>query len=79
MDKIRVNISFLSTMKQYNKGTGETTIYVSPHATVRDVLEMFDLPEKLEKIVLVNGRKADINSIAGDGDKLTVFSPVEGG
>ena len=48
-------------------------------ATVQDVLDRFEVPRDKPKILLVNGRHADLPQVLRDGDTLSVFPPVAGG
>lgn len=48
-------------------------------ATVAQVLEMLNLPEKEATKLLVNGRNADREKILNEGDVLHVFPPIAGG
>jgi molybdopterin converting factor small subunit len=48
-------------------------------ATVRQVLEAFRVPPEKPKILLVNGRHADLEQPLQEGDLLSVFPPVAGG
>lgn len=46
---------------------------------VQDVLNHFGVPKDKPKILLVNGRHADLLQVLKDGDTLSVFPPVAGG
>jgi molybdopterin converting factor small subunit len=52
---------------------------VTEGATVAQVLEMLNLPEKEATILLINGRKADRDKTLNEGDVLHVFPPMAGG
>jgi len=47
--------------------------------TVQDVLDRFAVPRDKPKILLVNGRHAELSHVLTDGDTLSVFPPVAGG
>jgi molybdopterin converting factor small subunit len=48
-------------------------------ATVEQVLDRFGVPRDKPKILLVNGRHADLRHVLREGDTLSVFPPVAGG
>ena len=48
-------------------------------ATVGDVLQRYDIPTDKPKILLVNGRHAEVDQELGNEDVLSVFPPVAGG
>ncbi len=50
-----------------------------PGTTVGGVLTRFGIPADKPKILLVNGRHADLDRALADGDELAVFPPVAGG
>ena len=52
---------------------------ISDGETVQDVLDRFAVPRDKPKILLVNGRHAELSQILRDGDTLSVFPPVAGG
>ena len=43
------------------------------------VLEILGMPPEVEKVMLVNGRPAQLDSILNEGDKVVLFPPVAGG
>jgi sulfur carrier protein ThiS len=48
-------------------------------ATVKTVLEHLELNDQVQKIILVNGRPAQGDTILDEGDLVVVFPVVEGG
>jgi molybdopterin converting factor small subunit len=48
-------------------------------ANVARALTMLNMPEKQDKIFLVNGRSADGETVLHEGDVLLVFPPINGG
>jgi len=48
-------------------------------ATVLDVLRRLEVPPEQGKLILINGRHAELNSRLAPGDLLAVFPPVGGG
>jgi molybdopterin converting factor small subunit len=52
---------------------------IPEEATVAQVLEMLNLPEKEVKVLLINGRHGDMERILKEGDVFHVFPPIMGG
>jgi sulfur carrier protein len=48
-------------------------------ASVQDVLKELKIPEAMPKILLVNGRHAEIDKVLAEGDTLSIFPPIAGG
>jgi len=54
--------------------------YDLPHGTsVAALLHHLELNDPIQKIILVNGRPAQGDTILGEGDLVVVFPVVEGG
>jgi len=43
------------------------------------VLEILGMPPAVEKVMLINGRPANLDTILNEGDKVVLFPPVAGG
>ncbi|GAB4263086.1 MAG: hypothetical protein Kow0092_13770 [Deferrisomatales bacterium] len=54
-------------------------VEVAPGTTVRDLLTQLGVPPDKPKILLVNGRHANLDRELRDGDELSAFPPVAGG
>lgn len=48
-------------------------------ASVKDVLKELKIPEAMPKILLVNGRHAEVDRVLAEGDTLSIFPPIAGG
>ncbi len=66
--------------------------YLPPHAsgdaasldvplgtTVRDVVELLEIPDDLSCLTVVNGRDAPPEQLLAPGDVLSMFPPLAGG
>jgi len=78
-----IEVKLLSYLRKYlpNSGhhLGGHKWDISEGSTVRQVLEMFNIPEGRTKIVLINGRHADIERTLNEDDVLLVIPPMPGG
>jgi molybdopterin converting factor small subunit len=52
---------------------------VKDTADVRDLVKMFNIPEKEVKLVFINGVKKDLDTRLGQNDRVGLFPPVGGG
>jgi sulfur carrier protein ThiS len=57
----------------------EVNLELPPRATVALALKALSIPESAPKVIVVNGRVADPALELSEGDRLTVFPPLEGG
>jgi len=44
-----------------------------------DVVKELGLPEKQVRLIAVNGRQSDINTVLSEDDTVFIFPPVAGG
>lgn len=47
--------------------------------TVQDILVREELPQQIASVVMVNGRRVEMDYLLKDGDEMAVFPPVAGG
>ena len=77
---MRVNVRLYSVLRRYAPGGGEAfDLELEPGADLALALARLGLPDKVERVVLLNGRRADPATPLSDGDVVTVFPPVAGG
>jgi molybdopterin converting factor small subunit len=75
-----VQLRFFAGLRDYlPTGSNPHEAEVPEGGTVRDVLNSLGVPEDKPRILLVNGRHAEIGQVLNDGDVLSVFPPVAGG
>lgn len=58
---------------------GGGDVEAAESSTVARVLEELGVSLEAAKIILVNGRHADLETVLEEGDRLSVFPPVGGG
>jgi len=77
---MKVQISMYATLKQYAPGgQGNFELGLASEATVKTLIERLKIPQTVEKVILKNGRLAGDGTRLADGDKITIFPPIEGG
>jgi molybdopterin converting factor small subunit len=75
-----VQLKFFAGLRNYlPEGQSPYPTDVEEGATVGEVLRRFGVPEDKPRILLVNGRHADVGHVLRDGDLVSVFPPVAGG
>ncbi|MCU0560301.1 MAG: MoaD/ThiS family protein [Desulfobacterales bacterium] len=57
---------------------GSTTKTVAQEATVRDLLKEAKIAEKDVKLIFVNGKRAEIDTVLRAGDQVGLAPPVGG-
>lgn len=77
---MRVTVQLYSTLRKYGPSQeGAFPVDLAEGERVAWLLEMLGMPADVEKVILVNGRPADRDSVLGEGDQVVVFPPVAGG
>lgn len=60
-------------------GPEEQEMTCSDGASVADVIQMLNLPDKIPLLRIVNGEHVDQHHRLKDGDTLALFPPIAGG
>ncbi len=75
-----VELRFFAGLRNYlPEGKTPCTAELPDGSTVADILKTFGVPLEKPRILLVNGRHADMERVLHNGDVLSVFPPVAGG
>lgn len=61
------------------KHMGKDEVVLEPQSTLRDLLNVLGLAPGPRVVVLVDGRRLELDEILPDGCKVTVFPHVSGG
>jgi molybdopterin synthase sulfur carrier subunit len=79
---MEIEVRLFATLQEYiPKGEMKHTfkLTVEEGAKIEDVLTRLKIPEKMPKILLVNGKYAPMDSVLLTGDALSIFPPLGGG
>ena len=77
---MKVQISMYATLRRYAPGgQGNFELNFAAGATVKTLIERLQIPQSVEKVILINGRLADDNTRLAEADKIIIFPPIEGG
>lgn len=52
---------------------------VAPGATVLELVRQLNIPLKEAKLVFINNRRVELDTVIQDGDRVGIFPPVGGG
>lgn len=75
----RISIRFFSSLRQYGQGEKEICLPWYDGMKVGDALGAFDIPDGVERVILVNSRHSKAETKLFAGDTIIVFPPVAGG
>jgi molybdopterin converting factor small subunit len=77
---MEVQVKLYSEMRQYAPGK-ETDFELAlvPGATVGHVFARLKIPSTIQRVVLLNGKRANESTILEERSTLVLFSPISGG
>jgi len=52
---------------------------ITPPARIRDVVEQLGIPVQEAKLIFVDGRRGDLDTVLNGGERVGIFPPVGGG
>jgi sulfur carrier protein ThiS len=78
---MKITIKLYSLLKSYlgENANGSAEREVPDGCSINDILVMLDIPEKIPKIMLINGEQMQATDRLAEGDVLSVFPPIAGG
>ena len=78
--KVKVQLyAILSKYLPKNANNKMAIMEVAEGTSVQWVLSELTIPENMPKILLVNGRNAELDRVLTEGDTVSVFPPIAGG
>jgi len=78
--KVKVQLYALLVKYLPTNAKNKTAILeVAEGTSVQGVLSELKIPENMPKILLVNGRNAELDRLLAEGDTLSIFPPIAGG
>lgn len=77
---MEIEVEFFAFLKAYSqKGERRITLSVEEGATLEDLWAKLNIPEKVERICLVNGTYYPEGKALQQGDVVSILPMVEGG
>jgi molybdopterin converting factor small subunit len=78
--KVKVQLYALLAKYLPSNAKDKTAIMELPEgASVKEILQELKIPEAMPKILLVNGRHAELDKQLAEGDAVSIFPPIAGG
>jgi len=76
---MEVRVKLMSLFEEYQKGNPDGRVMLEEGATVLDLVQQLGIPEKLVRILTVNGKQGNLQTELSEGDTIFLFPPAFGG
>jgi molybdopterin converting factor small subunit len=79
---MKVEVRLFALLERYlppHASGDAASLDVPPGTTVRDVIELLEIPNDLSCLTVINGRDAPPEQRLAPGDVLSMFPPLAGG
>jgi molybdopterin converting factor small subunit len=74
-----ITIKLFSTLRQYTRGGKEFSLPWHTNMQAQEVLNILKIPDKVERVILVNGCYSEPDKELSPDDIIIIFPPVAGG
>jgi len=77
---MKIHVNLYANLKQYSPvGAGSFTLNMASGSTLKNLIDTLNIAPKVKMVILVNGRRADVETHLSPEDKITLYPPIEGG
>lgn len=77
---MRIEVELYATLRKYGRSQeGPFPVDLVEGDRAGRLVELLGIPLDVERIILINGRPANLESTLEEGDKVVIFPPVAGG
>lgn len=77
---MKIKVELLLNLGQFSpKGKKDFEVDLDREATVASLLQVLTIPSYVERVILVNGRHATLETSLSHTDCVTMFPPMSGG
>ena len=76
--KSQIQLKLFAGLQSFNPSASEH-FEIDPGTTVRDLLELIEIPIDKARLIYINGIKADLDAQLKGGERVGIFPPVGGG
>jgi sulfur carrier protein ThiS len=77
---MKVQVNMYANLRQYSPGCeGSFTLNIACGSTLKNLIDTLNIPQSVNIVILINGRRADVETHLSPEDKITLFPPLEGG
>ena len=75
---MQVTVKLHASLRPYGRGDSKDGLFpleTVEKATVREVIRELGIPPEKVKMILLNGRGANVDRVLNDGDRVALFPP----
>ena len=75
---MQVTVKLHASLRPYGRSDSNDGLFpleTTEKATVREVIQELGIPPEKVKMILLNGRGANFDSVLNDGDRVALFPP----
>ncbi len=75
---MQITIKLHASLRPYGRSDSSSGLFpleISEKVTVREVIRELGIPPEEVRMILLNGKGADSNSILSNGDRIALFPP----
>ena len=75
---MRITVKLNASLRQYGRGVsnnGLLPLEIEENATPREVAQKLGIPLEKVRMILLNGKGADLNAHLSEGDRIALFPP----
>ncbi len=76
---MKIQVRSYADLRSYTARLPGGKLEIEVGSTISDVLDYLDVPDRVPRIILVNGRYAQPDQVLQPGDLLVFFPPLDGG
>lgn len=76
---MKVTAKLMSIFAKYHKCDEDGKTIIKDGSTVLDLVRELGIPEKQVRIIAVNGKQSELDTVLSEGDTVFVFPPAAGG
>jgi len=77
---MQVTVRAFANLRDFMPGRrSEAALVLADGARVADVRAALCVPAHVQAVLLVNGRRAEAETVLSESDEVTLFPPMEGG
>ena len=75
---MRISVKLHASLRPYGRSESNAGLFpleTTEKATVREVIRELGIPPEKVKMVILNGRGANVDRVLNDGDRVALFPP----
>ena len=75
---MQITVKLHASLRPYGRSDSNDSLFpleITEKATVREVIRELGIPSEKVKMVILNGRGANVDRVLNDGDRVALFPP----